>query len=223
MRKQALVFVLASMFALNAVPTAQARQDRGCTQDSLYGAYGYVFSGSLIGSGPVAAVGLAIFDGAGGVTARDTVSTNGEISRRAGAGSYTVALKVGDKRCNQASLRGTYRVLGAGTNFDVGLISAVGFRILDGAGHLTRAEDAFSSNGVISHRIGRAATYTVNSDCTVSEAFEDGLTFHGVIVAGGREAYFVRTNPNPRTVITALYKKEPRGHERDSRRDGLQR
>jgi len=105
---------------------------------------------------------LAIFDGAGGVTARDTVSTNGEISRRAGAGSYTVntnctgsaaigdgfgkvsfdfmivpgtaggefsfivtnqgtvqtgvALKVGDKRCNEASLRGTYRVLGAGTN-----------------------------------------------------------------------------------------------------------
>ncbi len=269
MRKQALVFVLASMFALNAVPTAQARQDRGCTQDSLYGAYGYVFSGSLIGIGPVAAVGLAIFDGAGGVTARDTVSTNGEISRRAGAGSYTVnanctgsaaigdgfgkvsfdftivpgtaggefsfivtnqgtvqtgvALKVGDKRCNQASLRGTYRVLGAGTNFDVGLISAVGFRILDGAGHLTRAEDAFSSNGVISHRIGRAATCTVNSDCRVSEAFEDGLTFDGVIVAGGREAYFVRTNPNPRTVITALYKKEPRGHERDSRRDGLQR
>ncbi len=86
MRKQALVFVLASMFALNAVPTAQARQDRGCTQDSLHGAYGYVFSGSQIGIGPVAAVGLAIFDGAGGVTARDTVSTNGEISRVSGRG-----------------------------------------------------------------------------------------------------------------------------------------
>jgi hypothetical protein len=87
------------------------------------------------------------------------------------------------------------------------LISAVGFRILDGAGHLTTAEDTFSSNGVISHRIGRAATYRVNSDCTVTELFEDGLTFDGVIVAGGREAYFVRTNSTPRTVITALYKK----------------
>ena len=76
---------------------------------------------------------------------------------------------------------------------------------------------------MISHRIGRAATYTVNSDCTVSEVFEDGLTLDGVIVAGGREAYFVRTNRDPRTVITALYKQQSRGRERDSRSDGLQR
>ncbi len=253
MAKQFSMLATAGLFFLGAVSNAQPGQGRGCTQDDLEGDYGYVFTGLVVGVGPMAAVGLASFDGAGGLTARDTVSDNGTIRRRIGAGSYTVnvnctgsaalgndfgnltfdfmivpgtggaefsfivtnegavqtgvARKTGREECTEASLHGTYRVLGAGTNFDVGLISAVGFRILDGAGHLTSAEDTFSSNGVISHRIGRAAAYSVNSDCTVTELFEDGLTFDGVIVAGGREAYFVRTNSTPRTAITALYKK----------------
>jgi hypothetical protein len=249
------------LFVLGAVSNAQPRQEHECTQDSLEGDYGYVFTGAFVGIGPVAAVGLASFDGAGSVTASDTISDNGIIGRRIGAGTYTVnvnctgsaeigddfgklafdfmivpgsrgaefsfivtsdgtvqtgvARKTGPDECTEASLEGTYRVLGAGTNFDVGLISAVGFRVLDGAGHLTSAEDTFSSNGLISHRVGRAAIYSVNPDCTVSEVFEDGLTFDGVIVAGGREAYFVRTNSAPRTVITALYKRKSRHHEDD--------
>jgi hypothetical protein len=51
----------------------------------------------------------------------------------------------------------------------------------------------------------------VKADCTVTEVFEDGLTFDGVIVAGGREAYFVRTNPG--TAITALHKKQSLHHD----------
>jgi len=248
-----------SLLLLGTASNAQLRQEHECTRDSLEGDYGYVLTGPFVGTGPVAAVGLASFDGAGGVTASDTISDSGTIGRRIGAGTYTVnvnctgsaeigddfgklafdfmivpgsrgaefsfivtndgavqtgvARKTGPDECTEASLEGTYRVLGAGTNFDVGLISAVGFRVLDGAGHLTSAEDTFSSNGVISHRVGRAAIYSVNPDCTVSELFEDGLTFDGVIVAGGREAYFVRTNSAPRTVITALYKRESRDHE----------
>jgi hypothetical protein len=54
-------------------------------------------------------------------------------------------------------------------------------------------------------RIGRTADYTVDSSCAVTEVFADGLTFDGVIVAGGHEAFFIRTNPG--TVVTALYKK----------------
>jgi hypothetical protein len=239
------------------VTNAEARPRHECTQDNLEGAYGYAFTGPLVGVGPVAAVGLASFDGEGGLTAKDTVSTNGKIVRRTGRGTYVVnanctgsakigddfgefmfnfmiipdsggpefsfivtnqgtvqtgvALKTGDDECSDASLKGTYRVLGAGTNIGVALIGAVGFRVLDGAGNLTQAEDTFSSNGTISHRIGRSATYIVKADCTVTEVFEDGLTFDGVIVAGGREAYFVRTNPG--TAITALYKKQSLHHD----------
>lgn len=111
----------------------------------------------------------------------------------------------GDEGCTLADLQGTYRVLGAGTNLAKGLITAVGYRVLDGEGHLTLAEDTLSTAGVITHRLGRTADYTVESSCAVTEVFADGLTFDGVIVAGGREAFFIRTNPG--TVITALYKK----------------
>ena len=49
--------------------------------------------------------------------------------------------------------------------------------------------------------------------CEVSEVFADGLTFDGVIVAEGREAFFVRTNPG--TAITALYKRSGEGDNKD--------
>ena len=111
----------------------------------------------------------------------------------------------GDEGCTQADLQGTYRVWGAGTTLAAGLTTAVGYRILDGQGHLTLAEDTRSVAGEISHRIGRTANYAVESSCAVTEVFADGLTFDGVVVASGHEAFFVRTNPG--TVITALYKK----------------
>jgi len=232
-------------------------KDDECTLASLHGSYGYFLSGPLIGLGLVAAVGIVTLDGAGGLSARDTVSNNGVISHRNGSGGYTMksnctgsvsldgdflgftadftvvpeshgseftfivtnpftnqsgeAKKVvrqdgdGVQGCTLADLQGTYRVLGAGATQATGLTTAVGYRILDGQGHLTRAEDTRSVAGVINHRIGRTADYTVDSSCVVTEVFADGLTFEGVVVAGGREAFFVRTNPG--TVITALYKK----------------
>jgi len=236
-----------------------------CTLASLHGSYGYFLSGPLIGLGPVAAVGIVTLDGAGGLSARDTVSNNGVNGHRNGSGAYTMnsnctgsitlngdfqgfsadftvvpesrgreftfivtnpftnqageAKKVarqdgdGDEGCTLADLQGTYRVLGAGTTLATGLTTAVGYRILDGQGHVTLAEDTRSVAGVISHRIGRTADYTVDSSCAVTEVFADGLTFDGVVVAGGREAFFVRTNPG--TVITALYKKSSERHRRE--------
>jgi len=246
---------------LGPVSYAQSVEDQAtddaCTVASLHGSYGYYLSGSLIGLGPVAAVGIVTLDGAGGLSAQDTVSNNGVISRRNGPGAYTMnsnctgsvslngdflgfsadftvvpesrgreftfivtnpftnqageAKKVarqggdGDEGCTLADLQGTYRVWGAGTTLASGLTTAVGYRILDGQGNLTLAEDTRSVAGVITHRIGRTAVYTVASSCAVTEVFADGLTFDGVVVAGGREAFFIRTNPG--TVITALYKK----------------
>jgi hypothetical protein len=238
---------------------AQSGEDNNneCSVGSLQGSYGYFLSGPLIGVGPVAAVGILTLDGAGGLSAQDTVSNNGVIGHRHGLGAYTMdsnctgsaslngdflgfsadftvvpksrgdaftfivtnpgtnqageASKVvpqeGDEGvvCSLADLQGTYRVWGAGTSLASGLITAVGYRILDGQGHLTWAEDTRSVAGQISHRIGRTADYTVDSSCAVTEVFADGLTFDGVVVSGGREAFFIRTNPG--TIITALYKK----------------
>src|SRR5260370_8891513 len=64
--------------------------DEVCTVASLHGSYGYYLSGPLIGLGPVAAVGIVTLDGEGGLSARDTVSNNGVISRRNGPGAYTM-------------------------------------------------------------------------------------------------------------------------------------
>lgn len=77
--------------------------------------------------------------------------------------------------CSRADLQGTYRVWGAGTSLASDLITAVGYRILDGQGHLTSAEDTRSVAGQISHRIGRTADYTVDSSCAVTEVFADRL------------------------------------------------
>lgn len=246
---------------LGPVSYAQSVEDQVtddvCTVASLHGSYGYYLSGPEIGLGPVAAVGIVTVDGAGGLSARDTVSNNGVIGHRNGSGTYTMksnctgsvsldgdflglsadfmvvpesrgreftfivtnpftnqageAKKVarqdrdGDEGCTLADLQGTYRVLGTGTTLASGLTTAVGYRVLDGQGHLTWAEDTRSVAGQIGHRIGRTAVYTVASSCAVTEVFADGLTFDGVVVAGGREAFFIRTNPG--TVVTALYKK----------------
>ena len=265
------LIMLASFVCLGAGPAAQAQggdeQEQACTQRTLQGDYGYLVTGpdgpatltatpnGSFWTGPVAAaVGLMTFDGAGGLSARETRTATGPVSRRIGTGTYLVgsfpapeascmgsatvggdfgglsfdfmivpgskgkefslvitnpgktqtgvALKTGEEPCSNASLQGTYRVQSAGgISLDFGPTAAVGFRLLDGAGNLTYAEDTISRNGQIMHRVGRSATYKVLADCTVSEAFispvaAERATFEGVVVAGGREAYFVRTGPD---------------------------
>ena len=246
---------IGTVLVLGITGPAYAKHKTECSLETLEGSYGYFLHGTLLGVGPVGAVGLAAFDGEGGLTAQDTLKSNGVISHRTGTGRYVVnpnctgsatvdgdyagfafdfmivpgaagreftfivtnqgtiqtgfATRTGDE-CTLASLKGTYRVLGGEPPF-----AAVGFRILDGAGLLTSAEDTFSANGVVSHRMGRSAVYTVEQNCTAHERFADGPTFDGVIVAGGTEAYFLRTNGSAGGVGTALYKKRSRHHDDD--------
>lgn len=255
------VIGFASLVLLAAASLAEPRPDHECTPETLNGAYGYAFSGPFVGVGPVGAVGLMIFDGAGGLTAHDTTSINGDISHRAGAGSYTVnptctgsatidddfagfafdlmivpgtggsefsflvtnhgavqsgvASKTEGEGCSEASLIDTYRIVSSGSSLDLGQFAAVGFRVLDGAGHLTRGDTTLSRNGEISRSTGLTATYSVNSDCTLTEQFETGSTFEGVIVADGREAYFLQTGPRTTIATVVMYKKHPRHHKDD--------
>lgn len=66
-----------------------------CSAKTLDGSYAYLVNGTNVGGalipGPVAAAGLAKADGAGNLTATDTVSANGTVLRRAITGVYTIA------------------------------------------------------------------------------------------------------------------------------------
>jgi hypothetical protein len=119
-----------------------------------------------------------------------------------------VALNVGDEACSNASLQGTYRLLSTGTNLSkVNANANVGFRILDGAGFITDAEDTSITNGTPAPRAGRTGRYSAQPDCTATAKFDDGATFDGVVVAEGREAYWLRTGNLAITNI--FYKKGP--------------
>lgn len=292
----------ASLFFLGAAAKAQEQQDdtqggQGCTAQILTGGYGYSSSGfsgpytattsffissapispeeaAEVGEGRVGAVGLATFDGAGGLIAQDTLARSGTPAiRHAGAGTYSVnpnctghasmdlisapdsngkidsehfefdftivpgthgrefsfivtnqaitnqalctgavgdctpkptlpeqtgvALSIGDEACSDASLQGTYRLLSTGTNLNNPLKPVananVGFRTFDGAGNLTDGADTGLANGAILPVTGRTGSYSVQFDCTATEVRNDLAAFDGVVVDGGRQAYFLRT------------------------------
>lgn len=69
---------------------ARAGEAEPCTMATLDGSYGLLQRGTLIGLGPFASIGLAVFDGKGAWTLTDTVSVNGNISTSQGQGSYSI-------------------------------------------------------------------------------------------------------------------------------------
>ena len=82
------------------VPSVQAKGDddddmdssqKPCSLRTLSGNYGDTISGTIIGFGPIAAIGVTNFDGHGHFTGSDTVNINGSggISESS-TGTYTV-------------------------------------------------------------------------------------------------------------------------------------
>ncbi|MCM3905654.1 MAG: hypothetical protein ND866_28505, partial [Pyrinomonadaceae bacterium] len=68
------------------VPSVQAKDDddddrdrcpRHCSLRTLNGCYGDTFSGTILGLGPIAGIGVTNFDGQGHFTGSDTVNING--------------------------------------------------------------------------------------------------------------------------------------------------
>jgi len=111
-----------------------------------------------------------------------------------------VALSIGDEACSDASLQGTYGLVSTGTNLTDPLApfsnANVGFRVFDGAGQITAGTDTALQNGAIVPATDRRGTYSVRPDCTGTAARNlagGGNTFDLVVVAGGRQAYFLRT------------------------------
>lgn len=69
---------MALLFCLTALQ-ASAQNEDSCSKASLNGGYGFLVTGTIIGLGPLAIVGLAKFDGAGNLTRTETAVINGNV------------------------------------------------------------------------------------------------------------------------------------------------
>ena len=93
MTKRLVIFALAVM-TFAAAPQALKADDADalCPRGNatLHGTYMTQGTGSFVGVGPMAAVGVWTFDGEGNSVLTMTVSVNGAISRASLSGTYTV-------------------------------------------------------------------------------------------------------------------------------------
>ena len=97
MKRIAKVVIFATVFVLGVAPRARAGEDKGCSDATLEGSFGYTSTGTLLPSyvpppfaGPFGEVGRQTFDGKGKTKATATLSANGNIQEVTIAGTYTV-------------------------------------------------------------------------------------------------------------------------------------
>ena len=72
------VIAFVSLLLLGLVSQVQARE---CSNASIKGTYGFSCEGTIVGVGPLAAIGVFTADGHGHGSEVETLSVNGEISR----------------------------------------------------------------------------------------------------------------------------------------------
>ena len=105
--------------------------------------------------------------------------------------------------CSNASLRGSYGLHATGTTSADGPFAAVGVFSFDGAGSLTGTLFVRVTGTTIPN-IPVSGTYTVNSDCTVSDTW-GGSTHESVIVDDGKGYLILNTSDG---VISGEAKKQ---------------
>ena len=116
------------------------------------------------------------------------------------------AQRIPDEACIDGTVQGIYRLQAHGYLLGTGPTASVGIRIVDGAGNLS-GHDTVSNTGSIVPR-DVTSTYAVNSDCTGTQNWTDGSTFDWVIVAGGTQVFFIRTDhPNIR-IASGTFRKQ---------------
>src|SRR5215470_14168706 len=92
-----------------------------------------------------------------------------------------------------ATLHGSYTVFGTGTIVGVGPVTVVGVQTWDGQGN-TVATYTASVNGNIFTGVTVTGTYSVNSDCTGSNAESDGSHYNLVASPDGNSTTWIRTD-----------------------------
>jgi hypothetical protein len=90
--------VFAIVFVLGIVPSAQAGENKECSNATLRGSFGYTATGTLLPAavpaqlaGPFGEIGRQTFDGNGNTTATATINANGNIINVTIQGTYTVS------------------------------------------------------------------------------------------------------------------------------------
>jgi hypothetical protein len=74
-----------------ALHKVQAHEgSEGCSVATLKGNYGQVLRGDVLNVGPIVAVGVTTFDGAGHFVADQTINLNGNVFQAPLTGTYTV-------------------------------------------------------------------------------------------------------------------------------------
>jgi hypothetical protein len=86
-----LTMIFLTMLYVGLVPTARAQEERGCSNASVAGKWGFTANGTVVGIGPRDSLGIFTLDGAGNlVNAKATSSLNGSITDETFSGTYTV-------------------------------------------------------------------------------------------------------------------------------------
>ena len=93
-----------------------------------------------------------------------------------------------------ATLSGTYMVIGGGTLVGIGPVSAVGWITYDGKGNNSVNTFTVSVNGAISRGVTVTGPYTVNSDCTGSLTQSDGTHYDMVVAPDGSKFNWIETD-----------------------------
>src|SRR5215469_4126024 len=85
-----VAFPLALTICLGVSP-ASADDNSGCTNATITGSYGTLLTGTIVGFGPIAQVGIATYDGAGHWSRTETTNLNGNtFPPETIAGTYNV-------------------------------------------------------------------------------------------------------------------------------------
>ena len=92
-----------------------------------------------------------------------------------------------------ATLHGSYTVFGSGTIVGIGPVTVVGVHTWDGQGN-TVATYTASVNGTIFTDVTVTGTYSVNADCTGSNAESDGSNYNLVASPDGNSTTWIRTD-----------------------------
>jgi hypothetical protein len=107
------------------------------------------------------------------------------------------ALKAADEDAlcpaGNATVRGIHMTQGTGFIVGVGPVAVVGVMTYDGRGGAVLAS-TLSVNGAISKGT-LTGTYTVNSDCTMTQTLSNGNNSDGVIAPDGSSGYWMETDP----------------------------
>jgi hypothetical protein len=248
-----LVILAVAVMTLAAAPQSlkAADEDALCPlgNETLHGNYMSISTGTIVGVGPITAVGRTAYDGKGSAVNPYTVSVNGVISTGTGIGIYTVnsdctgsvvttdgahysfvitpdgstfdwididpgrvfsgtAIRLTrrlepadeDALCpaGNATLRGPLMTQATGYIVGVGPIAVVGLMTYDGKGGGVLVS-TLSVNGAISQGTF-TATYTVNSDCTMTQTMSNGTNYVGVVAPDGSTSYWMEIDPG--TVIS---------------------